>query len=198
MCYVASDDVRFWLTLCNVITVYACRPRVGHLKLMNKPMIPQNGGLTKHHTSPRCAPICTQFRSLHHSHARHLTYKTHSQGTTLPIHHSPTPSRFDPRQQHPTPSPTPSRSNPRQQHPPPSSVDDHAHPSLDLLGAPAGVRLAHVGWGLDGWDELEGDVADADDADDGAGNDAEDAVVEQDAADKDVDCVRAKRRGGVS
>lgn len=71
---------------------------------------------------------------------------------------------------------------------------------LHLLGAPAGVRLAHVGRRLDGGDKLEGDVADADDADDGAGDDAEDVVVEQDAADKDVDCVRAKRdeKGPVS
>ncbi len=58
---------------------------------------------------------------------------------------------------------------------------------LDLLGAPALVGLAHVGGGLDGGDELEGDVADADEADDAARDDAQDAVVEQDAADEDVE-----------
>jgi hypothetical protein len=59
---------------------------------------------------------------------------------------------------------------------------------LDLLSAPASIRLAHVRGGLDGRDELEGDVGDADDADDGAGNDPDDAVVQKDAANKDVDC----------
>jgi hypothetical protein len=58
---------------------------------------------------------------------------------------------------------------------------------LDLLSAPASVRLPHVGGRLDGGDELEGDVADTDQADDRTGNDPEDMVVEKDAADKDVD-----------
>lgn len=59
---------------------------------------------------------------------------------------------------------------------------------LDLLGAPAGVGLAHVGGRLDGRDELEDGVADTDQADDGAGNDAEDAAAEEDGSDEDVDC----------
>ena len=59
---------------------------------------------------------------------------------------------------------------------------------LDLFRTPAGIGLAHVRGGLDGWDELENDVGDTDDADDGAGNYAQDAVVEQDGADEDVDC----------
>lgn len=60
---------------------------------------------------------------------------------------------------------------------------------LDLLGTPAGVGLAHVGGGLDGRDELEDGVADTDQADDGAGNDAEDAAAEEDGSDEDVDCI---------
>lgn len=44
--------------------------------------------------------------------------------------------------------------------------------SLDLLGAPAGVGLAHVGRGLDGGDELEDGIGDTDQADDGARDDA--------------------------
>jgi hypothetical protein len=50
------------------------------------------------------------------------------------------------------------------------------------------VRLAHVGRGLDGGDELESDVSETDEADEGAGNDAQDVVVQQDGTDEDVDC----------
>ena len=60
--------------------------------------------------------------------------------------------------------------------------------SLDLLGAPAGVGLAHVRGGLDRGNELEDSVGNTDNADNGAGNDTEDVVVEQDGANKDVDC----------
>ena len=65
---------------------------------------------------------------------------------------------------------------------------------LDLLGAPALVGLAHVGGGLDGGDELEGDVGDADEADDGAGDDAEDGQAEQDGADEDVEGAAPRER----
>lgn len=58
---------------------------------------------------------------------------------------------------------------------------------LYLLGAPAGVSLPHVGWGLDGGDELEDGVADANEADDGAGDYAQDMAVQQDGADEDVE-----------
>ena len=58
---------------------------------------------------------------------------------------------------------------------------------LDLLGAPAGIRLAHVRRRLDGGDELEDDVSNADETDDGTGNDSERAHVEHNGADKDVD-----------
>ena len=61
---------------------------------------------------------------------------------------------------------------------------------LDLLRAPAGISFPHVGRGLDGGDEFEDDVGDTDEADNGACDDAEDAVVEEDASDKDVDCRR--------
>lgn len=59
---------------------------------------------------------------------------------------------------------------------------------LDLLGAPAGIfGLAHVAGGLDGGDELEGDVAETDDTDDATSNLAEDEVAQQKAANEDVD-----------
>lgn len=72
---------------------------------------------------------------------------------------------------------------------------------LHLLGAPAGVGLAHVGGRLDAGDELEDDVADADEADEGAGDDAQHAVVQQDRADKDVKGAAADKgeeEGGVA
>jgi hypothetical protein len=49
--------------------------------------------------------------------------------------------------------------------------------SLDLFGAPAGVGFPHVGRGLNRGDELQGDISDTDESNDGAGNDPEDAVV---------------------
>jgi hypothetical protein len=58
---------------------------------------------------------------------------------------------------------------------------------LYLLGAPAGVGLPHVGGGLDGGDELQDGVADADEADDGTRDYAQDVAVQQDGADKDVE-----------
>jgi hypothetical protein len=61
-------------------------------------------------------------------------------------------------------------------------------PFLDLLSAPPSIRLAHVRRRLNGRDELEGGIGDADDANDGTGNDPENVVVEQDAANEDVDC----------
>jgi hypothetical protein len=73
--------------------------------------------------------------------------------------------------------------------------------ALYLLGAPALVGLAHVGGRLNGWDELEGDVAETNDPDDAAGNDAQDIVVKQDGADKDVEDTTAdegEHEGGVA
>lgn len=73
--------------------------------------------------------------------------------------------------------------------------------ALHLLGAPAGVGLPHVGRGLDGGDELEDGVADADEADDGAGDYAQDVAVEQDGADEDVEGAaadEAEEEGGVA
>jgi hypothetical protein len=60
--------------------------------------------------------------------------------------------------------------------------------ALNLLSAPTRVGVAHVRWGLDGRDVLEDDVAEADQADDGAGDILEPALVEDDGADEDVDC----------
>lgn len=72
---------------------------------------------------------------------------------------------------------------------------------LDLLGAPAGVGLPHVGRRLDGGDELEDDVAHADEPHDGASNDAQHAVVQQDGAHEDVEGAapdEGEEEGGVA
>lgn len=59
---------------------------------------------------------------------------------------------------------------------------------LNLLGAPTGIRLAHVRRGLDRRDELERSVRDADEADDGTADDLPDGSgLEDDDADEDVD-----------
>ena len=58
---------------------------------------------------------------------------------------------------------------------------------LDGFGTPAGVGLAHVGGGLDGGDEFEGDVGETDDADDATRDDEPGAVAEDEAAAEDVD-----------
>jgi hypothetical protein len=60
--------------------------------------------------------------------------------------------------------------------------------NLDLLSAPTSVRLAHVRRRLNGRDELEGRVGDADEADDGAADDLPYvAGFEDDDADENVD-----------
>ena len=56
-----------------------------------------------------------------------------------------------------------------------------------MLGAPASIGLPHVCGRLDGGDELEGDIGETDEADDGPVDLREDVFVEKDAADKDVD-----------
>lgn len=58
---------------------------------------------------------------------------------------------------------------------------------LHLLGAPAGIGLAHVGRRLNGGHKLKHAVGQADDADNGASNDAQGVVVEEDGADENVD-----------
>ena len=62
---------------------------------------------------------------------------------------------------------------------------------LDLLVAPAGIGFAHVARGFDGGDELEGDVADTDEANGAASNFAEDALAEDETADENVDFIHA-------
>ncbi len=69
----------------------------------------------------------------------------------------------------------------------PYALHHQALQVLDLLGAPASVRLAHIGGRLDGRDVLEGDVDNADDADEGASQYPQDVGVEQEGADEDVD-----------
>jgi hypothetical protein len=58
---------------------------------------------------------------------------------------------------------------------------------LDLLGSPPSVGFTHVGGRLDGGDELEDDVSEADHADDSAGNDTENTGTQDYGANKDVD-----------
>jgi len=58
---------------------------------------------------------------------------------------------------------------------------------LDLLGTPTLIGLAHVGWRLDGGDELEDEVGNTGDTDDGSSDLTQDVAVEDNAADEDVD-----------
>lgn len=60
---------------------------------------------------------------------------------------------------------------------------------LRLLGSPSLVGLPHIRRRLDGGDELEDDVNDAHQGDDGADNGGQGPDVEEDRADEDVDCV---------
>jgi len=71
--------------------------------------------------------------------------------------------------------------------PSPTAPDSLEGRCLNLLRAPAGVRFPHVGRGFDGGNELEGDISHTDQANDGAGNNSQDAVVEEDAANEDID-----------
>lgn len=59
--------------------------------------------------------------------------------------------------------------------------------SLDLLSTPTLVRFAHVRRGLNGGNELEDEVADTDETDNGAGNVTQHQIVQQDGANEDVD-----------
>lgn len=58
---------------------------------------------------------------------------------------------------------------------------------LNLLSAPALVGLAHVGGGLDGRNELESQVSETSETDDGASDVAEHVAVEEETANEDVD-----------
>jgi hypothetical protein len=58
---------------------------------------------------------------------------------------------------------------------------------LDLLGAPPAICLAHVARGFDRRDKLEGDVADADDANNDSCDGANDATAEKEATEEEVD-----------
>lgn len=58
---------------------------------------------------------------------------------------------------------------------------------LDLLSTPALVGLAHVGGGLDGGNELESQVSETSETDDGASDVAEHVAVEEKTANEDVD-----------
>lgn len=68
---------------------------------------------------------------------------------------------------------------------------------LDLLSAPGVVGLAHVGWGLNGRDELQSKVSDTGEADNRTGNVLQDMTVQHERADEDVNfpaksvCARA-------
>jgi hypothetical protein len=69
----------------------------------------------------------------------------------------------------------------------PSPLDPWVASVLHLLSAPASVGLAHVGRRLNGRDKLEHAVSQADDTDNGASNDAQGMVVQEDRANEDVD-----------
>ncbi len=58
---------------------------------------------------------------------------------------------------------------------------------LDLLRTPTGIGFAHVGGWFDGRNKLENAVDEANNTDNGAGNDAQGVAVEKDGADEDVD-----------
>lgn len=81
------------------------------------------------------------------------------------------------------------------------NILDSPYVSLHLFRAPASVRFPHIGRRLDAGDELEDDVADTDETDDGASNDAQDAVVQQNRPNKDVKSAAAdegEKEGGVA
>jgi hypothetical protein len=59
---------------------------------------------------------------------------------------------------------------------------------LDLLSTPTSIfGLAHVGRGLDGGNELEGDVGKTSDTDDATSNVAKDVATQDQRAEEDVD-----------
>lgn len=58
----------------------------------------------------------------------------------------------------------------------PLKITGHAE-SLDLLGSPRRVRLAHVRRGLDRGDVLQHDITNADKSDNGTGNISQNAVM---------------------
>lgn len=59
---------------------------------------------------------------------------------------------------------------------------------LDLLRAPSGIGLAHVGRRLNRWDEFEDGVSQPNGANNRTEDVAEHVVVEEDSSDEDVDC----------
>jgi hypothetical protein len=59
--------------------------------------------------------------------------------------------------------------------------------SLDLLRAPSGISLAHVGRWLNGWDKFEDSVSQSNHANNRTNDVAENVVVEEDGSDEDVD-----------
>lgn len=58
---------------------------------------------------------------------------------------------------------------------------------LHLLSTPTGVGLPHVGRRLNRWDKLQDDIADTDETDNGASNDAQHTVMQQDRTNKYVE-----------
>lgn len=69
-----------------------------------------------------------------------------------------------------------------------TAIVGEGHRDLDLLSAPTSVlSLAHVAWGFDRGNELQGKVSDTDDADDATSDLAEDLVAKKKAAEEDVD-----------
>lgn len=71
-----------------------------------------------------------------------------------------------------------------------ASTTDLAPPSgsLNLLRTPTLVRLSHIGWRFDGGNELENDVGDTHNADDGTRNVVEPFLSQQNRSNQNVNC----------
>lgn len=65
---------------------------------------------------------------------------------------------------------------------------------LDLLSAPGVVGLSHVGWGLNGRDELQSKVSDTGEADNRTGNILQDMTMQHERADEDVKDTTSQER----
>jgi hypothetical protein len=65
----------------------------------------------------------------------------------------------------------------------------HRNDKLDLLSAPASIRIPHVGRRLNRRHEFHSSVSDAGEDDQRANNVAESSVLQNQAAHEDVDCI---------
>jgi hypothetical protein len=70
--------------------------------------------------------------------------------------------------------------------------------ALNLLCAPAGIRVPHVGGRLNGWEEFEASIENATSDDDGTRNVVDRPSLEAETADQNVDYVLVRRCVGPS